>query len=313
MPSCANPGITAGGLVGDCKSEYFDRMGPRAHARIAPYVLLCGHGATSLTNALKAMREHGLMFPVVAKPDLGWCGYGVRRINTTTELQSYLTQFPAGAALLLQRYLSEPGEAGIFYMREPGQVTGRIVGLLLRHHPQVVGDGKRTIAQLLDDDPRLRHRFRHHLNCDHHNVATIPRAGERVRLSTIGSFRVGATYEDGIRHQSDILTATVDSIACDMPQFHAGRLDVRFASIHALRRGQFTIMEVNGAGSEAGQAWDPKYTLRQAYRIVFAKQRMLFALGAINRARGHRPIRLTALVRHWLHQQAILRHYPASN
>jgi hypothetical protein len=32
-------------------------------------------------------------------------------------------------------------------------------------------------------------------------------------------------------------------------------------------------MEVNGAGSEAVHAWDPKYSIREVYGIVFAKQR----------------------------------------
>ena len=42
-----------------------------------------------LTNA-------GLGFPVVAKPDLGWCGYGVRLLASATELADYLRRFPCG-------------------------------------------------------------------------------------------------------------------------------------------------------------------------------------------------------------------------
>lgn len=39
-------------------------------------------------------------------------------------------------------------------------------------------------------------------------------------------------------------------------------------------------MEVNGAGSEAIQAWDPDTSLVSAFRIIFSKQRLLFAIGA---------------------------------
>jgi hypothetical protein len=98
-----------------------------------------------------------------------------------------------------------------------------------------------------------------------------------------------------------------------MPQYHVGRFDVRYSTLQDLRSGRFTIMEVNGAGSEAVHAWDPKYSVWQVYRMVFAKQRLLFALGAANRARGHRPIGMLALARHHLRQQRLIRRYPPSN
>ena len=31
----------------------------------------------------------------------------------------------------LQRYLDEPGEAGLFYIRHPGQAGGQLLGILL--------------------------------------------------------------------------------------------------------------------------------------------------------------------------------------
>ena len=149
------------------------------------------------------------------------------------------------------------------------------------------------------------------------NAATIRTrcrpCGDTVRLSLIGSTRVGGRYEDGSALASDALLAAIEAVARDMPSFHAGRFDVRYRSLQDLRRGRFTIMEVNGAGSEAVHAWDPKYSVWQVYRMVFAKQRLLFALGAANRARGHRPIGMLALARHHLRQQRLIRRYPPSN
>ena len=99
-----------------------------------------------------------------------------------------------------------------------------------------------------------------------------------------------------------------------MGAFHLGRFDVRYDSLAALRRGEgFRIIEVNGAGSEAVQAWDPKYTLRQGYAMVFAKQRLIFRLGAVMRGRGHRPIGPRGLARLHRRQQALIRRYPPSN
>jgi hypothetical protein len=314
LPSAANPQITAGGLVGDTKSEYFAGMGAHARSMVAPYVMLKVEGVDMLGAALSTMRDAGLAFPVVAKPDLGWCGFGVRRLDDALDLADYLARYPAGESLMLQHYLDEPGEAGIFYVRHPDQPRGWLLGILLRHYPQVVGDGVSSVAKLIERDPRLRRAVRNQREHEcRYDPDEVPLSGDAVRLSLIGSTRVGGRYEDGSAFASEDLVAAIEAIACDMPQFHAGRFDVRYRTLQDLRRGRFTIMEVNGAGSEAVHAWDPKYSMRQVYRMVFAKQRLLFALGAANRARGHRPIGMLALARHHLHQQRLIRRYPPSN
>ncbi|MEO7105498.1 MAG: hypothetical protein ABIZ09_03920, partial [Rhodoferax sp.] len=88
----------------------------------------------------------------------------------------------------------------------------------------------------------------------------------------------------------------------------------KYSHIDALRRGSgFRIIEVNGAGSEAVHAWDPDLTLRQAYAIVFAKQRRLFAIGDAMRRLGHKPVGWRALLKHHLKQQALIDRYPPSN
>jgi hypothetical protein len=314
LPSAVNPAITAGGLVGDTKSEYFACMGPHARSKVAPFAMLQVAGDDALAIALSAMRDAGLAFPVVAKPDLGWCGFGVRRLDDAGTLAEYLAVYPAGESLMLQRYLDEPGEAGIFYVRHPDQPRGWLLGILLRHYPQVTGDGVRSVAQLIAADARLHRAMRNRREHEcQYDPDEVPVPGDTVRLSLIGSTRVGGRYEDGTALASEMLLVAIEAIARDMPQFHAGRFDVRYRSLQDLRSGRFTIMEVNGAGAEAVHAWDPKYSLRQVYRMVFAKQRLLFALGAVNRARGHRPIGMLALARHHLRQQRLIRRYPPSN
>ena len=313
LPSAANPAITTGGLVGDTKSEYFDAMGPYASSRVAPWVLIRVDQHAAAT-ARTAMVDAGLDFPLVVKPDLGWCGYGVRRIDDEASLATYLAAYPPGESLMLQHYLDDPGEAGIYYLRQPGARRGRLLGVLLRHYPQVIGDGLNSVEALIRADTRagrlLTDDRRHHFEG---NLDRVPKAGERVRLALIGSTRVGGHYEDGSAQASPRLLAAIERIARDMPQFHVGRFDVRYRSAADLRRGRFTIMEVNGAGSEAVYAWDPKYSIPEAYRLVFAKQRALFALGAANRARGHAPVSALALARHYLRQQRLIHRYPPSN
>ncbi len=313
LPSSANPRITSGGMVGEGKLEYFDIMGPLARSMTAASIAVTADGMFSLDETCLMMQAAGLCFPIVAKPNIGWCGYGVRLVSSPAELGHYAARYPSGETFLLQRYIPDEGEAGIFYMRDPDEARGSIIGMLLRHYPRVVGDGRRTIAEIIAADPRLSRMLRDGLHQPSFEPDRVPLPGESVRLALIGSARAGGLYLDGTEHATEQLISTVDAVARDMADFHVGRFDVRYRSLEDLKCGDFTIMEVNGSGSEVVHAWDPKYTVPQVYGMVFAKQRRLFALADKQRRRGHRPIALGALARLHLRQQRLMSAYPRSN
>ncbi|HEY4147192.1 hypothetical protein [Pinirhizobacter sp.] len=313
LPSALNPGITAGGLLGEGKSEYFRAMGPVATAATAPFITCSKLTGCNWMDLATRLREAGLAYPVVAKPEIGWCGFGVRRIDDDAGLADYLDRFPADEDFILQRYLDEPGEAGLFYVREPGQPSGRVVAILLRAFPSVVGNGVDNMGTLVRRDIRARRGMEDSQHAATFDPGYVPAMGEEVRVATVASTRVGGGYEDGTRLRTAALDAKVDAIARDMGDFQVGRFDVRYTTPAALAAGEFTIMEVNGAGSEAVHAWDPRYGIAEVYRIVFAKQRMLFRLGAIARARGNAPVSGRRLAGLFLRQRRLLKNYPPSN
>lgn len=314
LPSAANPSITSGGLVGEGKLEYFRGMGPLALAATARHCGVTNDGTQTAAALDARLQASGLDFPLIAKPDLGLCGYGVRRVDDMAQLQDYLSRFPRGEVVVLQEYLPQDGEAGIFYARDPATGRGDIIGLALRTFPHVIGDGVQTVAQLVAADPRagrLAASARHECNFD---ASAVPAAGEVARLATIGSTRVGGLYRDGAACSTPELVAAIDAIARDMPDFHFGRFDVRFDSLARLREGRgLRIMEVNGAGSEAIEAWDPGTGLLEGFRMIFRKQRIAFAIGDARRREGVRPIRLLELARLNRRQIALIERYPPSN
>ncbi|MES3001033.1 MAG: hypothetical protein V4787_10110 [Pseudomonadota bacterium] len=314
LPSAANPAITSGGLVGEGKLEYFRGMGPLALAATARHCGVANEGTHSAESLQARLQDAGLTFPLIAKPDLGLCGHGVRRVDDMPALLDYLSKFPRGEVVVLQEYLPQDGEAGIFYARDPASGEGTIIGLALRTFPHVVGDGVRTVAQLIAADPRasrLAGSSRHDCAFD---ARAVPNAGEMVRLATIGSTRVGGLYRDGAACITPELVAAVDAIARDMPDFHFGRFDVRFDSLGDLRAGAgLRIMEVNGAGSEAIEAWDPGTGLFKGLAMIFRKQRILFEIGAARRREGARPISVLELARLNRRQYQLIGQYPFSN
>ncbi len=314
LPSCANPALTAGGLVGEGKLEYFSGMGAVARAATAPFVGISTAAPLTQDQLAARVAEAGLAFPLIAKPDLGLCGFGVRRVDSLTELAAYVAAFPRDQTVVLQTYLAQEGEAGIFYARDPATGRASITGLALRFFPRVTGDGVRSLKALIEADPRARRLLgspRHEAPALHEQV---PPAGQSVRLATIGSTRVGGLYRDATALVTPRLTAAVDAIARDMPLFYCGRFDVRFERLDELCEGRgFTIIEINGAGSEAIHAWDPRIGLWQGLRMVFAKQRLLFSIGDQLRRAGVRPIGLLALARLNRKQQVLIAQYPPSN
>ena len=314
LPSAANPAITCGGLVGEGKLEYFRGMGPLARAATATSCAVVNDAGLDAPSLQATLQRAGLSFPVIAKPDLGLCGHGVRRIDGMPALLDYLRRFPRGETVVLQEYLAQTGEAGIFYARDPDSGTGMVIGLALRAFPQVTGDGVRTVAELVAADARARRSLGHARHDCTVDPAAVPAAGETVRLATIGSTRVGGLYRDGRDCITPQLVAAMDAIARDMPQFHFGRFDVRFDTLAALRAGAgLRIMEVNGAGSEAIEAWDPGTRLIDGLRTIFRKQALLFAIGAARRREGVRPIPLLELARLNRRQYRLIGLYPPSN
>ncbi|HET9146620.1 MAG TPA: D-alanine--D-alanine ligase [Acetobacteraceae bacterium] len=317
LPSLANPRIEAGGICGESKNDILDLAGPAAQAWIAPYagVTTLGHeDGDDLAVAEAAMREAGLAYPLVAKPDMSCNGVGVRLIPSREALAAYLQEFPRATRLQLQELVTDEGEAGIFYIRRPGETHGRITSVTLKYPPVVTGDGKSSIRALIAADPRLEavsHILLPKLGAE---AARVPDAGERVRLVFVGNHCRGSIFRNGEHIITPALQARIDEIVRDIPDLYFTRLDLRFSSIASLRRGEgFRIIEVNGAASEATHIWDPETRIRDAYAAQFFHYGEAFAIGAEIRAQGRKPYGPLRLLRAWQRQKALMAQYPAND
>ena len=307
LPSLANPSISTGGLCGESKSDVLNLLGPHGKAVLAPFVTV---GDRTLSGALSAMASAGLDFPVVAKPDIGRRGSGVEGVADRDTLAAYLARFPEGRRLILQRLVRDEGEAGVFYVRKPGEKHGRIVSLTLKYFPKAVGDGRSTLRALIEADARasqLSHLYHRRLGA---RLDSVPRAGETVRLVEVGNHCKGAIFRNGQRYVTPEMEAAFAEISDEIPDFYFGRFDVRFRSLEDLRQGRgFTIIEVNGAGSEATHIWDRQTRLIDAYRGLFMQIRLAFEIGAANRRRGLKPMGGIALLRCYLAEKKLISTY----
>ena len=309
LPSAADPMIDAGGLAGESKIAYFDQVGDAGRPWLAPTAAIVSE-PDAAARARAAMDGLGIDFPIIAKPDIGWCGFGVRRIDDPSALQAYCDAYPAGETLLVQEYLDMPGEAGLFYVRRPAETRGRLLSLTVRTPPTVRGDGTSSLRDLLAQDERLRGRVGLYEGAA---LDRVPPAYSDVPLAAVWSYRMGGVYRDRGEAITPALEARIDEIALSMPNLHVARFDVRFATLAELGEGRFRVIEINGAGSEAIEFFDPAVPFFTAYRGILQKQAMVFALAAENRASGFAPCGWRALLRAYRRQAHLLDRYPPSN
>jgi pimeloyl-ACP methyl ester carboxylesterase/membrane protein DedA with SNARE-associated domain len=291
--TAANPGIPAAGFVGESKSDILRAL-RQGGAPVAPFTVMDAEDepAARIAHALSFVAAHGC--PVVLKPDQGQRGTGVRIVRSADELENAVRSTPRDT--VLQAYV--PGvEFGVFYVRRLRDPVGHILSLTEKRLPEVIGDGRRRLQQLILDDDRAVAMWRtYFLTNDDHLLDVVP-PGESVRICEVGAHCRGAVFLDARALVTPLLEAAVDAAARAMPGFFFGRFDVRSPSVEDFRAGRFTILELNGVTSEPAHIYDPGRGLLAAYRALAASWALAFAVGAEQAAAGARVWRLRDLVK----------------
>jgi hypothetical protein len=321
LPTAANPSFPGGGFFGESKAAILALAQRHVPQWVAPAIRVDrpapGAGpdpARECAAALAELTRAGIHLPVVAKPDLGCRGAGVKLVRSAAELQAYLQAFPAGASLVLQQLVPFEGEAGIFYCRRPGQARGEIVSITLKYFPHVIGDGTRTLRELILADPRAGRL--HHLYFRRHaaRLDTVPAHGESIRLAFAGSHSRGAIFRNGTHLVTPAMRDRFDAIAQALPEFHFGRFDIRFESFADVQQGRaFSIVEINGAGAESTHIWDRSTRLLTAWRDLMRQYRWLFEIGAANRRRGFQTMRWAEFAAAYRREKLLTPQYPATD
>lgn len=331
VPTAANPSIYSGGFVGESKSAILDLVGDPHRRWVAPYVVVAAPGPggdveAACRHALRALGDTGIGLPVVAKPDVGQRGAGVQPVRDLSELAGYLRGFPAGGRVVLQRLVGGPTpagcdgrdlrdarEAGVLWFLAPGRDRGEVFSLTLKLFPELVGDGARTVSELIADDPRARRLASVYRRRHRGQLGRVPAAGERVPLVFAGNHCQGAVFRDGNHLVTAALADRIEEIARSMPGFRFGRFDVRFSDLDRFLAGEdLQIVEVNGASAEATHIWDASAGPLDAYRTLLRQVGVLFEIGADSRRHGHAPVALGRVLGDYWRYRRLARSYPSA-
>jgi len=297
--TAANPGIPAGGFVGESKDEIYASLMPsnEAASYTLHYVKLCASDQLTkrLLSTAKFKVTNQLNFPLVLKPDRGERGKGVTIIYDRKQLAKVIAA--ADKDLILQEY-SGGVEASIFYYRFPDDDNGHIFSITEKVFPSVTGDGFSTLEKLILNDPRAVCMAAKYFQYLADSLDNIPAKGKLVQLIDIGTHSRGAIFQDGAWIKTAALEKRIDEICYGIYGFFFGRFDIRAASFDDLRQGRnFKIIELNGVTSESTNFYDRRFTLVDAYRILFRQWRLAFHIGKMNRDRGYKPLTIWQLLR----------------
>jgi hypothetical protein len=277
--SASNPSILMGGMMGESKFDVL-KLVPE---EVKPKTILISVPATAQT-VIERMRTNGLSFPVVFKPDLGERGWMVDRIDNEEEAKDYLSRIKID--FLIQELVALPLEFGVFYVRMPDQESGKVVSITAKEFLSVMGDGKKTLAELIQFKDRaklqwstLRIRFANELS-------HVPHRGEKIELGAIGNHCLGTTFLNGNNLITPQLNKSFDRISKQVNGFYFGRYDLRCASIEDLENGKVKVVELNGCGAEPAHIYHPGASLVDALRVLCVHWRTMYRISKLNHERG---------------------------
>jgi membrane protein DedA with SNARE-associated domain len=313
VPTSANPGIVAGGFVGESKLQILDQLRRTTPQFTAEAFLVDGLTTTDrLLSLHRLCREHEITLPFILKPDVGQRGNGVRVIRSMRTALEYLQT--VDAPVIVQRYVTGPCEAGVFYYRFPDKPRGHIFAITEKIFPTITGDGIHTVEEMIRTDYRAALIARTYLRRFASRRDEILAPGEILKLVETGNHAQGCIFRDGMYLHTEALERVIDEISLKVTGFFIGRYDLRYENDEDLKQGRnFQIVELNGASSEATSIYDARNSLLSAYQTLFHQWRLVFAIGAINKANGHAPSPLATLWRNWRQYSAAAVSYPLAD
>lgn len=279
--SAVNPVIETGGVMGESKINIYNRL-PKY---TIPNTILIKNENKDIDYILDNISEAGIVFPLIAKPDVGERGFLVEKLSNKQELENYLNKITVD--FLIQDFIDYPIEVSVLYYRYPEAKHGKITSVCIKKTLSVVGDGTSSVEVLMQAYPRARFQLDRFKNDYPDLLKTVPSRKEEIELEPIGNHCRGTTFLNGNHHIDNTLERVFDEIALQMDGIHYGRFDMKCQSIEQLKLGKaFSILEFNGIASEPAHIYDPSYSTWQAYKDIFAHWKIIYQLGKEQRKRG---------------------------
>ena len=255
-------------------------------AQFIPKTLFFKTG-TGAEERVQAVSASGISFPCIAKPDIGGKGRGVEKIYAIQDIAAYAAKIKMD--FLVQEFIAYPEEVGVFYCRMPDKTDGFISGIVAKEFLIVKGDGSSTLTQLIEKDPRYHFQLTALQKIYGEGLKEVLGKDELKNLMPFGNHARGAKFIDVSHWADEAFTKTFDGICKQIPEFYFGRLDIMYSNFEDLKAGKnFSIIELNGAGSEPTHIYDPGHSIFFAWKEIARHFKLLCTISIKNHKRGFR-------------------------
>ncbi len=229
--------------------------------------------------------KNGIQFPIILKPDIGYRGIDVKKVDNEQELSESLKKLKVNH--IIQEFVDDELEIGLFYYRLPDSNKGVIPSLTIKKFLSVAGDGSSTLGQLIEANPRavlhqekLRKRFKSRWN-------HILPANKIMILDRIGNHNKGTEFRNGNHLIDEELISIFDDLSHKMEGFYFGRFDIKTPSLEVLKKDRnYKILEVNGIGGEPTHIYDPDTSFFRVWKDLCAIWRVAAKISKINIRNG---------------------------
>jgi len=278
--SASNPSITNGGFLMESKKD-IDAILPNAYK---PTTLFFTIG-TDITTILQEMDKYHIGFPIIIKPNVGERGRGVKKIDSPVALQQVLPLYTV--SFIIQPFVYYPKEIGLFYVRMPNSNVGNITGIVRKEFMQVTGDGKQTILELLQQNERYILQLPTLKKLIPERLSIVLPKNVTEQILPYGNHARGCLFIDDSHLVTPELEAVFNKVCLQINGFYYGRLDIKYNSWEELLQGKnFSIIELNGAGSEPTHIYDPKHSIFFAWKEIVRHWKLMYTIAQMNHQNG---------------------------
>lgn len=274
--TAVNPGILNSGIGSESKYATLKLL-PEEY--IPKSVLHCE--SSLMEDTLQEIKQQGISYPLIVKPDIGFRGLLVKKIENEETLVGYLQKYPVD--FIIQEFLTHEFECGVFYYRHPNEKKGKVTSITLKEFLTITGDGNSTIKELVQSDDRAFLYYDLIKDDPLINWNQIPEEGTSLKLSSIGNHSKGTRFINGNHLINKELEESLNKLNHQVKGWFYGRLDVKYNSIEELNQGKFKVLELNGILAEPTHIYDTtKMSYWKALKTIRTHWKQLYRIARYN-------------------------------
>lgn len=248
--SVCNPIMDLGGMLDDKKTDIYDLLPPHIKPQTTVF--------QTVSDVREFLEDHGLQYPVIVKPNIGFKGYMVLKIDSEDGLLQFLQNADTSEReWLVQQYLTHQHEYSVLFYRYPKTGKYGISSFVEKVLPFVKGDGRSTLKELILTEKNRFIQKQDILSRFSDQLHTVPKADQRITIDVVGNYSRGAKFYSLNHEVSPEFEKQIFDQFGHIEGMNFFRIDLKAHSIENLKAGEFKVIEINGMKSEPLHIYDP--------------------------------------------------------